>query len=274
MNTKKRDSMLVLTECSIMVALATVLSIIKIFELPYGGSITLASMLPIVIISYRYGARVGAFSALAASLIQMLLGLNNFSYFTTWQSVVALAVLDYVVAFTAFGLAGIFKRKIKDQGSAMSAGAALASLLRYVCHVVSGCTVWAGLSIPTNAALIYSISYNATYMIPETIILVLTTAYVGSALDFSKRAPTRRVSKKHDTGATYCYIGAGLALLCALIADTVLVFSRLQSNESGEFSIEGLSRVNWLAVLIITAEGIAFSLGLVLLAKLRAKTKS
>ena len=132
----KKTDLLILTECSIMVALSAVLSVIPLFEMPYGGSITLASFLPIVIIAYRHGIKYGILSAGVSSIVQMLFGLKNFSYFTTWQSLVALALLDYVVAFTVFGLAGIFRKKIKQQSAAMVTGAALASVVRYLCHVI------------------------------------------------------------------------------------------------------------------------------------------
>lgn len=253
MNTKTKSNLLILTECSIFVALSAVLSIIKLFEMPQGGSITLASMLPIVIIAYRHGARVGMGAAVVSSVIQMLLGLNNFSYFTTWQSIVVLAVLDYVVAFAIFGISGIFRRAVKQQSTAMVAGAFLASVVRYLCHVISGATVWAGLSIPTEAALTYSLSYNATYMIPETVILVVTTAYIGSALDLRKTVPTRIKSEKFDTVSSYCLISAGLVALVAVIVDTILVFSKLQNYESGEFVIYGLAEVNWIAFGAVTA---------------------
>ena len=256
MKSKNGRGLQIITECSIMIALSAVLSVFKLFEMPYGGSITLASFLPIVVIAYRHGLRYGLPTALCASLIQMLLGLKNFSYFTSWQSIVALAVLDYVVAFACFGLCGIFKKWIKEQNLAMVLGATLASVIRYVCHVVSGATVWAGLSIPTEAALGYSLSYNATYMIPETIILLLTTAYLGSALDFRQRLPMRMRNERLDTASAYSLIGAGLAVLAALITDTILVFSRLQDSDTGEFVITSLASVNWLAVGIVTGVGI------------------
>jgi thiamine transporter len=269
MKTKARTNLLVLTECSIMIALATVLSIVKLFEMPHGGSITLASMLPMVIIAYRHGPKVGMGAALVSSVIQMLLGMSNFSYFTTWYSIVVLALLDYIVAFAIFGLTGIFRGVIKKQNLAMTVGAVLASAVRYLCHVISGATIWAGLSIPTEAALVYSLSYNATYMIPETIILVLTTVYIASALDFTKRIPVRISAQKLDTISAYCYIGAGLSMLAALITDTVLVFSKLQ-NYGGEFFIHGLSDVNWLAVGIVSVVAIVISTVLVLVTRRRA----
>ncbi len=253
MKNKQRHRVRILTECSIMTALATVLSILKLFEMPYGGSITLASMLPIAVIAHRYGTGYGIGTALASSLIQLLLGLKNFSYFTTPGSLIALGVFDYILAFGVFGLVGIFKNIIKNQAAAMTAGAALASILRYICHVISGATVWAGLSIPTEAATLYSLSYNATYMIPETVILVLTTAYLASSLDFTKREIVRQRGAELPRASAWLYGGAGLALLAGLITDTVLVFSALQNADSGEFMITGFSEVNWIAVGIVTA---------------------
>ncbi|MBQ7386990.1 MAG: energy-coupled thiamine transporter ThiT [Clostridia bacterium] len=267
----KKTNLRALTECSIMIALSTVLSIVKLFEMPYGGSITLASMLPIAIIAYRHGTKLGFTSALAVSLIQMLLGMKNFSYFSTWRSFVVLAVLDYVVAFGVFGISGMFKKKLKKQSTALTVGIILASLLRYLCHVISGATIWAGLSIPTEAALVYSFSYNATYMIPETVILTVLTVYVASVLDLSAAVPTRMRSEKVSKVSICTSICAGAVAAGGLIADIVLIFSKLQNAESGEFDITSLGAVNWLAVIIITALTAIISLTLALIAKKYAR---
>ncbi len=269
----KKTNLKLLTECSIMVALSVVLSVVPLFEMPYGGSITLASFLPIVIIAYRYGAKNGLLTAAAASVLQMLLGMKNFSYFTTWQSLVALAVFDYLIAFSVFGLAGIFRKQIKKQSVAMLCGAALASIIRYICHVISGATIWAGLSIPTEAALVYSLSYNATYMIPETIILLLSAAYIGSALDFRAATPVRMKSESFSKRQSLYIGGAGLAILAALITDTVLIFSKLQNYESGEFTIYALADVNWLAASIVTAIALLVALVLFFVAKKESNSK-
>lgn len=267
MKSKTRSNLTILTECSIMIALSAVLSVFKLFEMPYGGSITLASFLPIVVLAYRHGTKYGLASAGVASLIQMLLGLKNFFYFTTVESFIVLALFDYVIAFAVFGLAGVFRKCIKEQNLSMAAGAAMASVLRYLCHVISGATVWAGLSIPTEAALLYSLSYNATYMIPESIILVLTAVYLGSALDFRYTVPTRIKTESIDKRCAYLYMGAGLAALAALIWDTIIVFSKLQNCDSGEFTITALLSVNWLLFGIVTAAGALISAALALTAK-------
>ena len=112
-----------MVEASLFIALGTVLSILKIAELPYGGSITLASMLPILLLSYRHGVRWGLGGGLVYGVLQQLLGLNNLSYFTTWQSVLAIIFLDYVLAFAVVGLGGIFRRVTERQNLALVSGA-------------------------------------------------------------------------------------------------------------------------------------------------------
>ena len=260
-----------MTECSIMIALSTVLSMLPIAEMPYGGSITLASMLPIVIAVYRHGGKWGLGTALVASAIQLLLGLKNFSYFTTWQSIVALGIFDYILAFGAFALAGAFKKAEKRQNLAMLYGAMLASILRYGCHVISGATIWAGLSIPSSAALYYSLGYNATYMIPETIVLCLSVVYITSVLDFSTPQPRRISAMAIDKVEAYSYVGAGLTMLLTLILCVAEIFPHLQNPDSGEFDISGLKGANATYLIILVSVGILVSAALVLTALIRKK---
>ena len=257
-----------LIEASLMVALATVLSLIKLVEMPYGGSITVASMLPIIIISYRHGSLWGLGSAVAYAALQQLTGLNTLSYFTTWQSVVAVILLDYIIAFTLVGLGGVFKRVIKSQPLALTAGAVMVSVLRYICHTIGGATVWAGLSIPDSAALVYSIGYNATYMLPETIILAAVAFYLGGVIDFRRELPTR-VAKSGDALAGLMYGIGGLLLLVTLIIDVAIVAPSLQ-DESGMFTLASLGTANWTAFIIVSVTGLLLSLALFIYATARA----
>ena len=243
METKNISKTRALVECAVFIAIATVLSMIKLIDLPYGGSVTVASMLPVIVISYRHGLGWGLGGGLVFGVIQQLLGLKTLSYVTTWQSVVAVILLDYIVAFTVIGLGGAF-RKLKNRGTALAYGAVFVCLLRYACHVVSGATVWAGLSIPTKAALAYSFAYNATYMIPETIVLTVAAYYFGSVLDLKADNPVRVA--RVLSGGTVPKVIAGLVAAGMAVFDTVMVFSKLQNGETGEFYIEGLSDVNWL----------------------------
>lgn len=252
-----------LVESSLMIALATVLSILKLGEMPYGGSITLASMLPIMIVAYRHGVPMGLSAGLGYAVIQQLLGLKNLSYFTTWQSIVAVILLDYIVAFTVAGLGGAFRGKLMPRGTGVAQrqsvelgmGAVVVSALRYILHTVSGCTVWAGLSIPTEAALLYSLVYNATYMIPESIILISVSIWLGGMIDFTYGVPRRLQAKQSTTVSVLDYTPhfAAFLALVAIVADTAMIFPYLQDAESGEFTLNALGGVCWPAVIAVTA---------------------
>ena len=93
---KSSKTVRALVESAMMVALSTVLSILKIVEMPYGGSVTVASMLPMIILSYRQGMGWGLGSGAVYAALQQLLGLNSLSYVTGWQSVLAVILLDYI----------------------------------------------------------------------------------------------------------------------------------------------------------------------------------
>ncbi len=248
-----------------MIALATILSFIKLVDLPYGGSITIASMLPILIIAQRYGFVWGFLSGCVHGAVQLVFGLSNLSYFSTWQSVVAIIVLDYILAFALIS-AGAATRGMKSSSTAMCTGAVIAGAVRYICHVISGATVWAGLSIPTTAALAYSFGYNATYMVPETIVLAICSYFIASSVNFRSEKLTVQKTARTAKPSVLNYISLAVAS-AALVVDTVLVFSPLQNPETGDFDITALADVNWLAVIITTAAAAVIALALYLVAK-------
>ena len=244
-----------LVESAVMIALASVLSLLKLADLPAGGSVTFASMLPIVLISYRHGAKYGLAAGTVYGVIQQLLGLRTLSYVTGFASVLAVILLDYVIAFAVLGFGGVFRKSGMSQSLALVSGAALASVLRYICHVVSGATVWAGLTIPTSAVLVGSLAYNATYMIPETLILLLVLFYISEAMDFSSPTPRRVVRAQKISAASFATVlSGGVLLLAAAVYDVIAIFSALQAT--GELAIAGFALVPWGRVALITLAGI------------------
>ncbi len=259
-------SVIRLVESGLLLALAAVLSIVKLLDLPYGGSITACSMLPVILIAYRHGVKYGLFAATAYALIQLLLGTSTLSYFTTPLSIAAVIVLDYLIAFTVLGLGGVF-RKNRPQGQALVLGVLLTGALRYLCHVIAGCTVWAGLSIPDSAALVYSLAYNATYMVPEVLVTALGAWYLSRAVDLSGDRPARVAAAR---GNAWSLVSAG-AIAVSAVVDIVLVFRHLQDAESGDFVITGLANVDWLTVVIVTAAGAAIAVIASLIGKRRAQ---
>ena len=264
MRRKRNEQLRALSESALMIALATVLGFIKLIDLPYGGAVTIASMLPIVIISYRHGVRRGLFSATVYGGIQQLIGLSTLSWATSWKAVVAIVLLDYIVAFAVIGFSGAFRKIIGNQALSVVLGCLGVSLLRYLCHVISGATVWSGLSIPTEAALAFSFAYNATYMIPETIILLVCALYIASNIDFRPHTPARMRTQGFSEKRAWITPTAGLIGATTMITDTILIFQNVQ-NEDGTFSFESFRTVNWALVIAITAIATIFVVSLLIL---------
>lgn len=213
--TKFSKSTVAMTECAIMIALATILSLIKVFELPWGGSITAASMLPLVIVGYRHGIKWGILSSVIYSLIQMLLGGSTISAAflpgddqMKWYLAVIMVLLDYFFAFSLVGLSGLFRNKNKPSKS-LALGALVGTSARFVMHFLSGWILWGawaayffeGFDETTGGsfgkfiintfdgqmlACVYSLIYNAMYMIPEILITVILAIFIGKIPYISK----------------------------------------------------------------------------------------
>ena len=199
MQTKK------LVTSAMLLAIATVLSVIQPFQLPFGGGITLASMMPLVLISYMYGVRHGLFCGCIYGFLQMAIGSKTVAAFflpgdsqMTLLAAVSVCLLDYVIAYTVLGFGGLFKGKIKNSTVSVCLGSIAALTMRYFVHVVSGAIFfgsWAewfftqdgfyaiGEAIVSSfsggsLALIYSLFYNGLYMIPEIVITAAVTPAV------------------------------------------------------------------------------------------------
>lgn len=183
---KKKKQILRLCETAIMIALATVLSLFTFANLPFGGSVTICSMLPLVLIAYRYKWKWGVFAGIVYGLVQMVIGASNLSYATSALAVVLIILFDYLVAFGVIGFAGIFRDKFNNQPLEIGLGAFVACVLRYICHFISGWAVWYIWAPEGQPAWLYSITYNATYMVPETIVTIVVGVLVALVVDFRK----------------------------------------------------------------------------------------
>ena len=160
------------------VAASFALSFIKV-SMTYGGSITLASMLPLFIYCYVFGVGKGLVVGVVYGLLQFIQG----PYFLT----VPQFLLDYILPFAGICLAGVFKKVMPEKG-AIFCGAVLFSILRLAFHIGSG-IIWFGMdsvvdtlplfgSTEAMGAFVYSFLYNAIYMVPETIILLAVLWYL------------------------------------------------------------------------------------------------
>lgn len=211
-----------MTVSAVMLALATVLALvcelIPFLNLPFGGGFTVASMLPIVIVSYMYGIKWGLFTSFTYSVIQILISLikgstvmalfmpSSDDYMGLWAAI-AIVIIDYLLAYSVLGLGGMFRNKIKSKTAALVLGVVVALSLRYLCHIISGYIfygAWAewffsqegfyaiGESILSTfngqgLALVYSIFYNGLYMIPEIIITAAAAVGVSGISVISKK---------------------------------------------------------------------------------------
>lgn len=162
----------ILTTSALLTALSVVLVVAsKLIPSPWlqGGSITLASMVPVIVVSVIAGTKWGLLSGFVFSLIQMLTGFNvpptqDFLSFTL------VILLDYVIAFTVLGSAGFFIKLFKNKLWSIPFSGAIVTTLRFVCHIISGVLIWGVYANEGQSVLVYSILYNGSYMLPEIII--------------------------------------------------------------------------------------------------------
>lgn len=175
MKTKK------LTTCAMMIALSTVLMLVsKVIPSPWlqGGSITLASMVPIIALSNIYGYKWGQTSVFAYSLIQMMFGFsapptqNFISFFLV-------VMLDYIIAFSVLGLSGIIFNLLGKKRIAIPISGAVVTFLRYVCHILSGVLIWGVYAPEGQPVWLYSLVYNGGYMLPEIIITTIVLSLLS-----------------------------------------------------------------------------------------------
>ncbi len=206
-----------LVESGILIAISMVLVLISNIiplKLPFGGSITFMTMLPIILISYKYGVEWGIFGGFVFSILQMLTGFGTVSAFfmpgdsqmVLWKAILV-CLLDYVLAFTVLGFGGLFRNKFKNPTIALSLGTVFALSLRFLMHFISGMLffgAWAEWFFTQEAiagfgtwvlhnisgpalSIFYSFVYNATYMIPEIIITVIGAIVISKVSSISKK---------------------------------------------------------------------------------------
>ena len=150
--------------CAAALALAFVTSYIKLFEMPWGGSVTLCSMLFVVLIANWYGVQTGVLCGLAYGILQFLQEPYVLSFFQV--------CCDYVFAFAALGVAGFFAKK--DHG--LLKGYIAAVIARGAFHALGGYLYWMDYmpdNFPKSLSAIYPIAYNYSFLLVEAIITIV-----------------------------------------------------------------------------------------------------
>lgn len=192
----KKTNIQRLTESAVMLAFSVVLSQIKIASLPFGGSVTAFSMLPLIIIAYRYGIKWGVFTCSVYGLIQMVMDLNYFSYATSLFAAIMILLFDYIIAFGVLGFAGAFRNRINNQAVALALGTVLVCALRYICHDITGFSVW--YIFAEGELLKYVLTYNASYMLPEALATSFAAVAISAFLDFKSADITKKRSQRQE----------------------------------------------------------------------------
>lgn len=163
-----------LTYGALCMAMSFVLSYIKLYSMPLGGSVTLASMLPLLWYSNKFGMRNGFIAGTAYGLLQLIQKPEIYH----WVQV----LLDYPLAFMMLGLAGSVKN--------LQLGSILGVAGRWICHIISG-AVFFGEWMPEgwSNAWVYSAAYNGAYLLVDLIICIVLSFVLAKALD---KIPTGR----------------------------------------------------------------------------------
>ncbi len=159
----------------VCISLSFALSFVKFFTVGQnGGSVTFASLLPLMIFSYCFGAKKGVFAGIIYGVLQFL---QNPQMYQPMQ-----VALDYPIAFGAIGLAGVFKnfKSIKSDLLKFVLGALVAVTLRYASHVLSGYYVFSSWAWPGYGALSYSVVYNLFCFVDLAIVLIPAFAIFSS----------------------------------------------------------------------------------------------
>ncbi len=150
----------VLTECAVAVALAVLCSFIKVWEMPQGGSVSL-TMVPLLFIAFRRGTVAGVVTGAVYGAVSMIFAGVIYHPMSI--------LLDYVLAYGALGVAGLFGRSIKG----IVGGTFFGVLLRFISSLVSGAVLFGSYAPEGQNPWIYSLGYQASYMVPELVISIV-----------------------------------------------------------------------------------------------------
>jgi len=184
-----------LAVCAVALALAYVTSYIKLWNMPFGGSVTLFSMLFIVLIGYWYGARIGILTGLVYGIFQFLQEPYVLSFFQV--------CCDYILAFGIMGIAGFFKNS-KKHGLLKAYLSAI--LARGAFHALGGYLYWMSYmpeNFPKSLTAVYPIVYNYSFILAEGILtlVVISIPAVSKALEHIRRTVTVPMDNRNTSHA-------------------------------------------------------------------------
>lgn len=179
---------------AVCIAMSFALSYLRIVKMPQGGSITIASLLPLMIYSYMFGTRKGVFAGFIYGILQ--------AFQDTYILHPAQFLLDYPVAFACIGLAGMFaqKKKLEKYPQIQFAlGAIVAGVCRFIMHFLSGMFAFGMWAPEGQPVWLYSLSYQAAYVLPDIAIAIVVGVIIFSSRSFVKQARKFHAVKEPPT---------------------------------------------------------------------------
>lgn len=165
-----------LSFAAICIAMSFALSYLRVVKMPQGGSITIASLLPIMLYSYMFGTRKGVFAGMIYGILQ--------AFQDMYILHPAQFILDYPAAFACIGLAGLFANKDMLPQVKFALGAVVAGIARFVMHFLSGVFAFAAFAPEGTPAWLYSLGYQAGYVLPDIAIVVVVGVLLFSSTSF------------------------------------------------------------------------------------------
>ena len=186
---KKNSTTVILVESALMIALSVVLDFFKLWQMPFGGSVT-CGMVPLVLLSFHRGPKWGVGAAFTHSLMQMLMRFDA-PPAKTFGAFAVVILMDYVIAFTVVGAASIFGKPFKNRSVGIAVGSCEVCLIRLLCSFISGVTVWQEYTPEGWAVWQYSLVYNAAYMIPQMVLTAILAVVLMAVIDRYEGQKTR-----------------------------------------------------------------------------------
>ena len=182
-------------------------------------------------------------------------------YKSVWTILVVI-FFDYLIAFGVIGLAGFAKKVVKNQPAALVIGSLAVCVLRYACHVISGFAVWSEWAPYYNMSVgSYVLIYNATFMIPETIVLCLAAFFIGQAIDLDKTPPERR-KKGEESVRSFALRNTTFVLMTSAVIYCVLKLFSGMRDSSDRFDFTALGNQDFfffLPIIVIAAFAVCLS---------------
>jgi len=175
----------ILVEGAMMVSLGFVLSIIPFFHMPWGGSITCFSTLPLIVMSFRHGLKWGVSAAAVFGVVQSLMGVGSIAAAGSFGAMILCALLDYFFAYAAVGLSGpianSMARYVANPIARLVTGIVSTGLMRLFCSFLSGVLIWGAWAPEGTPVWLYSLTYNAGWCLPDMAIVLAAAVALSLA---------------------------------------------------------------------------------------------